>query len=97
MAWPFRMGGYNSSEIPYVEQDSPEEITQNVAMIYSVHKGDLVDEPDLGIPDPTFTDGVSEAELVAVAQQWEPRAAVNFSRDELVRLIQTIDAGVSNV
>lgn len=96
MAWPFRMVN-NSSQIPFVEQDSPEEIQQSVAMVYSVRQGDLVDEPDLGLTDPTFKQGgVTEGELVAAARQWEPRAAINFTRDELVGIAQTVNAEVSN-
>jgi hypothetical protein len=97
MAWPFRMGGFNASEIPFVEQDSAEEIAQCVAMVFSVDEGDLVDEPTLGLPDPTFrTGGVSEAPLTSVAQRWEPRAALNFTRDELVALAQTVDVEVAS-
>jgi hypothetical protein len=97
MAWPFRMGGPDASEIPFVEQDTPEEIAQCVAMVFSVAEGDLVDEPTLGLPDPTFRiGGVSEATLTSVAQRWEPRAALNFTRDELVALAQTVDVEVAS-
>lgn len=96
MKWPFEMAGFNASEIAFVEQDSVEEIEQCVAMVFSVTQGALVDEPQLGLPDPSFRrGGVSEATLVAVAHRWEPRAAENFTRDEIVALAQTIDAEVS--
>jgi|SRR5580704_12481810 hypothetical protein len=96
MVWPFRMGGYNQSEIPFIEQDEPEEVAECVAMVFSVEQGSLIDAPRLGLPDPTFrTGGVSEATLVAVAQRWEPRATLHFSRDQLVQLAQTVDVEVS--
>ncbi|HSZ70256.1 MAG TPA: hypothetical protein VK756_07830 [Solirubrobacteraceae bacterium] len=97
MKWPFRMGGFNSSEIAYVEQDTPEEVAQCVAMVFSVEQGALVDAPKLGLPDPTFRiGGVSEATLLAVAQRWEPRAALNLTRDTIVALAQAVDVEVSD-
>jgi hypothetical protein len=96
MEWPFRMGGFNQSEIAFVEQDSPEEVAECVAMVFSVEKGSLVDEPKLGLPDPSFqAGGVSEATLLAVAQRWEPRATLTFTLDQIVQLAQVVDIEVS--
>jgi hypothetical protein len=97
MQWPFRMGGVNASEIAYIEQDTEQEIGQCVGMVFSVRRGDLVDEPQLGISDPTFVvGGVREAALVAVAQEWEPRASINFSRDEIKGIAQTVGVEVND-
>jgi hypothetical protein len=97
MSWPFRMGGVNASEIAYIEQDSGQEIAQCVGMVFSVRRGDLVDEPQLGISDPSFVaGGLTEAALVAAAQEWEPRAAINFSRDEIKGIAQTMGIEVSD-
>ncbi len=96
MEWPFRMGGYNQSEIAFVEQDSPEEVAECVAMVFSVERGALVDEPTLGLIDPSFrVGGVSEATLLAVAQRWEPRATLAFTLDQIVQLAQAVDIEVS--
>jgi hypothetical protein len=97
MAWPFRMAGPDSSEIAFLEQDSPEEVEQCVALVFSVEQGSLVDAPGLGLPDPSFRPGgVSEATLSQIAQLWEPRAALMFTLDELVALAQTVDVEVSD-
>jgi hypothetical protein len=96
MEWPFRMAGFNSSEIAFVEQDSPAEVAENVAMVFSVEQGTLVDAPKLGLPDPSFkTGGVSEATLVSVAHRWEPQAALYFTRDQIVQLAQLVDVEVA--
>jgi hypothetical protein len=96
LEWPFRMGGVNQSEVAFVEQDSPEEVAECVAMVFSVERGALVDEPTLGLPDPSFrTGGVSEATLLSVAQRWEPRATLSFTLDQIVQLAQTVDVTVS--
>lgn len=95
MQWPFRMAGVNQSEIAMVEQDSPEEVAECVAMVFSVEQGSLVDEPRLGLPDPSFrVGGVSESTLIATAQRWEPQALLHFSRDQIVQLAQLVDVEV---
>lgn len=96
MQWPFRMGGFNSSEISYVEQDTPEEIEQCVALLLTTRPGDFPDEPTIGLPDPAFRQGgISEADIQAVVRRWEPRAEINFTGDQLVALTQTLDIEVS--
>lgn len=96
MQWPFRMGGFNSSEIAYVEQDTPEEIEQCVALLLTTSPGGFPDEPTLGLPDPAFRQGgVSESDIDSVVHRWEPRAQVNFTSDELVSLTQTLGIEVS--
>ena len=95
--WPFRMGGINADQIVFVDQDDPVEVEQCVAAVFSVTQGDLVDEPKLGLPDPTFRDGgVRENTLVSVAQRWEKRAVVTFTRDELVGIAQNLDIQVGS-
>lgn len=96
MEWPFRMAGFNASEIAMVEQDGATEVAANVAMVFSVEQGSLVDAPKLGLPDPSFrTGGVSENTLVAVAHRWEPLAALYFTRDQIVQLAQLVDVEVA--
>jgi hypothetical protein len=96
LGWPFRVGGYNQSEIAFVEQDSPAEVAECVAMTFSVERGSLVDAPKLGLVDPSFrTGGVSLATLLSVAQRWEPRAILTFTHDQIIALAQTVGITVS--
>lgn len=91
MQWPFRMGGVNSSGIAFVEQDSPEEIEQCVALVLVTRPGDFPDEPTLGLIEPAFRQGgVSQADIEAAVHRWEPRAQINFTSDELVAVTQTL-------
>lgn len=95
MAWPFRMGGVNASEIAFVEQDSEQEVAQCVAAVLSVRRGDLVDEPQLGIDDPTFLlGGTTETALLAAVREWEPRASTNITADEIKGIAQTVGVEV---
>ena len=96
MVWPFRMAGPDQNEIPYVEQDTPEEIEQCTGMLFTVEQGSLTDAPGLGLPDPAFRrGGVPEGALTAIAAMWEPRAILTFTVDELVALAQTVGVTVS--
>lgn len=90
------MAGFNSSQIAYVEQDSPEEIEQCVALLFTTRPGDLPDEPTFGLAEPAFRQGgVTQTDLEATVRRWEPRAQVHFTGDELVSLTQTLDIEVS--
>jgi len=94
MQWPFRM---NSTEtaINYVEQDTPEEVAQRVAFLFSTNIGDLPDEPAFGIPEPIFKqEGISEEELTRPVSKWVPEALLIFSTNELANLMQTLDVQV---
>lgn len=97
MQWPFRMGGFNGSQIPFVEQDGDEEVAQCVALVFTASPGDVVDDPKFGLTDPTFRPGgVSVAALEAAANTFEPRALLRFAREELVGIAQTVDVEVSD-
>lgn len=72
LAWPLRLSG---SSFAAVEQDSIDEVEQNVAVICDTHVGTYIDLPDLGIPDPTFTQAPIDVQAIEDAlAEHEPRA-----------------------
>lgn len=96
MSWPPRMNAAGTA-IPFVEQDSAQEVAQCCGFLFSTQPGELIDEPTMGLSDPTFKQGgVSEAALEAVVHRWEPRAILQFERDTLVAVAQAVDIQVES-
>lgn len=96
LKWPFRMAA-DESHIDFIEQDTPQEYEQCVALTLITRPGEFPDESDFGLPDPTFTEGgVSEADLVAVVRRWEPRAHLFFTQDELIGFAQEVGIKVKS-
>lgn len=94
LAWPFRMAT-DESHVAFVEQDTPEEVEQCVALVLATRPGEFPDEPDFGLPDPTFVEGgIAEADLTAVIRKWERRAQTFFTLDELLGFAQEISIEV---
>lgn len=56
-----------------LEQDSPTEVAQSVALLLATRPGDRRSVPDYGYPDP-IGDGVDPDELAEVVGEWEDRA-----------------------
>lgn len=56
-----------------VEQDSPAEVAQSVALLLATRPGERRSVPDYGTDDPTFT-GLDVDEIHAAIEQWEDRA-----------------------
>jgi hypothetical protein len=56
-----------------LEQDTAEEIENCVALIASVPKGSLIDEPEFGITDPTFMLNPPTELIAAQIKEWESR------------------------
>jgi hypothetical protein len=73
LAWPFRMSG---QRLATVEQDSIEDVEQNVRAYLSTAKGDRPLSPDFGLDDPTFSRSVSGERLAADIMEQEDRADV---------------------
>lgn len=97
LQWPFKINEAGTA-IDYVEQDTPAEVAQRVAVLFSTNPGDLVDEPAFGIPEPIFKEGgITQDELLSAVNKWVPEAALIFTTDELVELVQTIEVEVSTV
>jgi phage baseplate assembly protein W len=73
-ALPFRVTAAGS--VAVVEQDTFEEIAQCVGVLFSTTRGERLELPDYGIPNPVFQAeaAVNTAELAMAVKQWEPRA-----------------------
>jgi len=73
LSWPFRMAG---RRLATVEQDSIEDVEQNVRSYLSTEKGERPLSPDFGLDDPTFSRSVDGAVLAADIMEQEDRADV---------------------
>jgi phage baseplate assembly protein W len=78
-----------------VEQDSVEEIMQNVSVILQTRVGTRIEIPDFGTDTLLFTIAGGSDLDTAVAQvaEWEPRAVIAFQEwpdrmDDLVRRVR---------
>lgn len=60
-----------------VEEDSIEEIVQNVAVVLRTRLGERLATPDFGTPDPTFQ-GLDPAVVLDQIRDVEPRADVEI-------------------
>lgn len=71
-ALPFR---FTNGGAVVVEQDTADEIMTCALAVLLCPKGYRVEVPEFGYPDPTFTEGRPDAQVVeAVLGNWEPRA-----------------------
>ncbi len=85
LAWPLRLSG---SSFAVVEQDSIDEIQQNVAVICDTPLGTYLHQPEFGIPDPTFTQlPVDTDGIVDAVADLEERATVTVDDQVDDRLI----------
>ena len=67
-----------------VEEDSVEEIRQNVLVILRTRIGERLATPDLGVPDPTFR-GFDADQALDVVRAFEPRADLQVAQQALDR------------
>ena len=74
LRWPFRMGTGRS--LATVEQDTIEDVKQNVHSYLHTERGARPLSPDFGLEDPTFSDGVDPATLAAEIEDAEERASI---------------------
>jgi phage baseplate assembly protein W len=75
-AFPFRV---EDGVIATVEQDSAEEIQQNIEAVLNTIVGTRIDAPDFGVPDETFSTqspNPSVAVYLAAVENAEPRASL---------------------
>jgi phage baseplate assembly protein W len=73
-SFPFRFSG---SDFAVVEQDSKKEIEDCTEAVLRTPVGSRLDQPELGIPDETFTQlgpNPSAAVYLDAVEQFEPRA-----------------------
>ena len=65
-----------------LEQDSIDEVTQNVSVVLRCQPGAREDEPDFGVPEQVFLErGVDLEEIARHVEEWEPRARLLLDRD----------------
>ena len=87
-AIPFRFAGPQAA---VVEQDSIDEIAYSVYTVLVTPQGSRVDLPEFGLPDLTFTTQPIDREVIrATIEEWEPRALVEFSDDDLVAMARSV-------
>lgn len=60
LAWPFRLSG---RRLGTVEQDSIDDVKQNVHSYLATARGERPLSPDFGLEDPTFGPGINSARI----------------------------------
>lgn len=70
------------------DEDSPQELQQNVAQILRTRTGERLATPDFGTADPTFT-GLDVEVALNTVEQWEPRATAELVEQVLTDGTQT--------
>lgn len=87
---PFKLTSTGALEI---EQGEPEEIQQCVYVSLCFQPGDLLVQPDMGLPDQLFHKGGVDLDAIQAAiTEDEPRASEVIDRDPawLTTLVETI-------
>jgi len=79
LAVPFNIRG---SKATVIEQDSTEEIEQTTLAILRTPVGSHIDDPNLGLPDPSFG-GASYEDVQEAVKRSEPRAVTVFTSDAI--------------
>lgn len=75
-----------------LEQDSPGEIAQSVALLLRTEPGERAASPDYGYPSPLGA-GLDPDEIADVVTEWEPRAdpaLIEVTLDTLVEQHATV-------
>lgn len=75
-ALPLRLGG--DGRLAVLEQDSPDEIAQNVAVILATPAGSRAELPEFGSPRWDF-DLPDPSDVIEAVREWEPRADLTLS------------------
>lgn len=79
-----------------VEQDSVDEVAQCVYVVLSYEEGSRPELPDFGIESQLFLQGgVSQDEIRAAVEEWEPRAEVLTESQVEGLMQQTVRVQVS--
>lgn len=82
---------FSTPQARVVEQDSIDEIAYCTYAVLICPQGFRVDLPEFGLPDLTFSQQPVDRELIrATVEEWEPRALVAFSEDELEELASSV-------
>lgn len=96
-AFPFRLGP--GGRMAVVEQDSLDEIAQNVGILMLTRPGSRIEIPEFGTRTLLFREpGGTDVDLAASqALEWEPRAAIALQEnpDRMDDLVRRVRATVS--
>jgi phage baseplate assembly protein W len=76
LAFPLRLDG---GSFAVVEQDTVEDVRQCVHVLLRTPLGIRPLAPEVGVDDPTFTEGVDGDALAAQLEEQEPRAVVTVT------------------
>lgn len=71
LAFPIALGA--DGRLATLEQDSPAEVAQSVALLLATQPGERAAVPDYGYPSPLGR-GVDAAEVAELVGEWEDRA-----------------------
>ena len=74
LALPLRVDA--TGRLATVEQDSADEIAQNVAVILATAEGSRVEVPEFGVPRVEFSSRITANEIAAAVEEWELRATL---------------------
>lgn len=78
LAWPFRFDA-TRRRLAVVEQDTIDDVQQNVHAYLNTDRGERSLSPDFGLADPTFGPGVDTVLLASEIEQAEDRAVVEIT------------------
>lgn len=78
-AYPFRFGRAGAALV--VEQDTYEDLEQNVRVLLLTELGERLEVPDFGIDDLVFQTSLDEAGLADQASEWDDRVEVLAAED----------------
>jgi phage baseplate assembly protein W len=89
-SFPFRRTA-NGKTVEVVEQDMDDEILDCIEVLLTTERGERIELPDYGLPDPLFIQGGTSLEMVRqIIATWEPRANATVTRTELVDMLDRI-------
>lgn len=89
-SFPFRRAATGKSVV-VTEQDMDDEILDCLEVLLTTERGERIDLPDYGLPDPLFVQsGMSLETVQQVIATWEPRANAAVTRGDLVDMLDRI-------
>jgi hypothetical protein len=82
--WALPFTFTDDGDVLACEQSSDEEIQNNVWTILSYEPGQMIANPDFGIPEPTFQKGGVNLDILSqLIVKWEPEATEVIRRDPM--------------
>lgn len=89
-SFPFRRT-MNGKSVVVTEQDMDDEILDCLEVLLTTERGERIELPDYGLPDPLFVQGGMSLETIQqVIATWEPRANAVVTRGDLDDMLDRI-------